>query len=110
MSNEFKETETTGKYISSKYDYDLYNEEDNKKMPLVRVQRYFSKKTNEESWRFFENTKKTIEISAELLNKEEISFLRSAEGILFCLKKYKENKDLNFIKNSISNFINSKGK
>jgi hypothetical protein len=84
MSGEFKEIESTGKYLSSKYDYDLYNEEDNKKMPMVRIQRHFVKKTMEEKWKFYENTKKTIEIDSQDLSEKEKDFLRKPEGILFC--------------------------
>jgi len=93
MSGEFKETESIGKYVSSRYDYELYNEEDNKKLPMVRIQRHFSQKTNEEKWKFYENSKKTIEICSTELTEKEIFFLRKPEGILFCLKEYKQNKN-----------------
>lgn len=106
MAGEFKETESIGKYISSKFDYDLYHDDDNKKMPMVRIQRFVNKKTSEESWKFFENLKKTIEVNSDSFLENELKFLRSTEGILFCLKKYKENKNKEFIINSIKDFIN----
>mgnify|MGYP007049879613 CR=1 FL=1 len=104
MAGEFKETESVGKYISSKFDYDLYNDEDNKKMPIVRIQRFFNKKTQDESWRFFENSKKTIEIFANSFDEKELNFIRSPNGILFCLKIYKQNKDADFIIKNIKDF------
>ena len=91
MAGEFKETESVGKYISSKFDYDLYNDEDNKK-------------TQDESWRFFENSKKTIEIFANSFDEKELNFIRSPNGILFCLKIYKQNKDADFIIKNIKDF------
>lgn len=105
MSGEFKDTESTGKYLSSRYDYDLYNEEDNKKMPMVRIQRHYVKKTSEEKWKFYENTKKIMEIDSLELTDKEKDFLRTPNGILFCLKKYKEKKDIEFIKSSLKEHI-----
>lgn len=105
MSGEFKEVESSGKYLSSRYDYDLYTEEDNKKMPMVRIQRYFVKKSSEEKWKFYENTKKTMEIDSSQLTDKEKDFIRSAAGILFCLKKYKEKKDINYIITSLKEHL-----
>lgn len=89
MSGEFKEKETIAKYVSSKFDYDLYHEEDDKKFPVIRIKFAYDKKTKLTKLKFFENTKNVINIDFSDLNETEIKFVQSVEGINFCLNQYK---------------------
>lgn len=89
MSSEFKEKESIAKYVSSKFDYDLYHEEDHKKFTVIRLKYVFDKKNKTEKWKFFENTKNTASISKELLNDEEVKFIQTPEGFNYCINLYK---------------------
>lgn len=87
--SDFKEKETIAKYVSSKFEHDLYHDEDHKKFPLVRIKNFFDKKTKKSKWKFFENSKNTLTLEEEILSENQIKFLQTVEGINFCLKNYK---------------------
>lgn len=103
--SEFKEKESIAKYVSSKFDYELYHDEDNKKHVVVRIKSLFDKKTKTTKFRFFENTKNTITLSSEELNEKQIKFIQSVEGVNYCLAEYKKGSKT---KNSILEKINLK--
>lgn len=105
--SEFKEKETVAKYVSSKFDHDLYHEDDDKKFSMIRIKLFVDKKTKNLKWKFFENTKNTIVLDGDSMSEEEINFIKSPEGINFCLKEYKlgfktEEKIKNKIKEQLS--------
>lgn len=80
--------ESIPKYISSKFEYDLYNDEDNKVEQIIRIKRESKK---EEKWSFYENKKNLFIINASELNESCMKFLRTPEGIIHCIKFCKLN-------------------
>ncbi|MCZ2224612.1 MAG: hypothetical protein LC122_13385 [Chitinophagales bacterium] len=92
--------ETTPKYISSKYEMDLYDEDNAKPSKSIRIKRIL---VGGEKWRFFDGSKNTLTVLADELNENEVKFLRTAEGVLFCLNKYKQGiTSLDGIKKNLS--------
>ena len=92
-TNEFSGGEETKdssiKYTLSKYEYDLYHEEDDVVNPLIRVKR-FSLPNKNEKWKFFEDNKVTFTLEGAKLTNKEREFLRTVDGINFLLNSYKE--------------------
>jgi len=105
ITDEFKESNS--KYTLSKFERDLYYEEDNIIEKIIRIRRYPSSTNKEEKWKLFEDNKVMLTIESEELTKKEKKFLRSVEGVVFLIKKYKlglNSSDLLIkeIKNNIS--------
>jgi hypothetical protein len=90
--------ESTPKYISSKFEYDLFDDEDNKVNVCVRIKRITSPT---EKWRFYENKKNTITIESSELKEDQIKFIRTVEGINYCISFYKNLKERRDIKNKL---------
>jgi len=84
-SDDFKEPSL--KYNLSKFEYDLYHEEDDIAEKIIRVKRFAT--SNNEKWKIFEDSKVTLIIEGTKLSKKEKEFLRTVEGINFLLSKYK---------------------
>ena len=89
------------KYSLSKFEYDLYHEEDDKVEKVIGVKRV-SMPNNGEKWKIYENGKVMFIIEGTKLNNKEKEFLRSIDGVNFLIAEYKQGiKSFNYIKNEI---------
>lgn len=86
MSDEFKDQNF--KYNLSKFEYDLYHDEDDIVEKVIRVKR-FSLPNNGEKWKIFEDNKAMYIVEGAKLTKKEREFLRSIDGITFLVQQYK---------------------
>lgn len=77
------------KYSLSKFDFDLYHEEDDIANKVIRIKR-ISIPNKGERWKILEDNKVMMTIESNKLTNKEIDFLRSVEGINFLMKQYKE--------------------
>ncbi len=85
INEEFKEQNI--KYNLSKFEYDLYHDEDNVVEKVIRVKRVAT--AGSEKWKIFENTKVMVTVEGSKLSTKEKEFLRSANGVNFLLAQYK---------------------
>lgn len=93
------------KYILSKFEYDLYHEEDDKANKVIRVKR-FSLPNKGERWKIFEDTKVVFVLEGIKLSKKERDFLRTPDGFSFLINEYKNGiKSFNALKASIKDNI-----
>ena len=93
------------KYVLSKFEYDLYHEEDDVSNPVVRVRR-FSLPNKGERWKIFEDNKVVFIIEGSKLAKKERTFLRTIDGINFVINQYKNGiKSFNSFKTEIKKRI-----
>lgn len=76
------------KHILSKYEYDLYKEEDDVAQKVIRVKR-FSMPNKGEKWKIFEDTKVIFVLDGTKLNNKEKEFLRTVDGVNFLIKQFK---------------------
>jgi hypothetical protein len=84
-SEDFKDQNV--KYNLSKFEYDLYHDEDNIVEKVIRVKRFSS--DNTEKWKIFENTKVIITLEGSKLSTKEKEFLRTVEGVNFLINQCK---------------------
>jgi hypothetical protein len=95
MTKSYDEERDTGggssgiKFALSKYEYDLYHEEDDVSNPIIRIKR-FALPNKSEKWKFYENTKVTLVLEGTKLTAKEKEFIRTVDGINFLLRGYKE--------------------
>lgn len=85
-SDDFKDSNL--KFNPSRFEYDLYHEEDNVVEKIINVRR-FVLPNNGERWKILENTKIMFVIEGDKLSKKEKIFLRSVEGFNFIIQLYK---------------------
>lgn len=98
-SEDFKDSNV--KYVLSKFEHDLYKEEEDVAEKVIRVKR-FSLPNKGERWKIFEDTKAVFVIEGTKLTNKEKDFLRGAEGLTFLIAKYKEGiKSFNSLKAEI---------
>lgn len=91
------------KHILSKYEYDLYKEEDDVAQKVIRVKR-FSMPNKGEKWKIFEDTKVIFILEGTKLNNKEKDFLRTVEGVTFLIKQFKTGiKSFNALRKEIKN-------
>lgn len=76
------------KPVLSKFEYDLYHEEDDISMPIIRI-KHFNLPRNGDRWKIFKDNKIMMTIEGAKLNKKERAFLRGLEGINFLISEYK---------------------
>lgn len=89
------------KYNLSKFEYDLYHEEDDKSEKVIRVKRV-SMPNKGEKWKIFEDNKVMFIVEGSKLNNKEKEFLRTVDGVNFLIAQYKEGiKSFNSLKNEI---------
>ncbi len=89
------------KYSLSKFEYDLYHEEDDKVEKVISVKRV-SMPNKGEKWKISENGKVMFIIEGTKLTNKEKEFLRSIDGVNFLIAEYKQGiKSFNYIKNEI---------
>lgn len=99
QSEDFKDTNV--KYVLSKFEHDLYKEEEDVAEKVIRVKR-FSLPNKGERWKIFEDVKVAFIIEGAKLSNKEKEFLRSADGLTFLIAKYKEGiKSFNSLKSEI---------
>lgn len=89
------------KYSLSKFEYDLYHEEDDKAEKVIRVKRV-SMPNKGEKWKIFEDNKVMFVLEGTKLNNKEKDFLRTIDGVNFLITQYKAGiKSFNSLKNEI---------
>lgn len=95
-NEEFKDTNV--KYVLSKFEYDLYHEEDDVAEKVIRIKR-FSLPNKGERWKIFDDAKVAFVVEGSKLTNKEKEFLRGADGFTFLIAKYKEGiKSFNALK------------
>jgi hypothetical protein len=93
------------KHPLSKFEYDLYHEEDDIDMPVVRVKR-FSMPNKGEKWKIFENGKPVFIVEGTKLSNKEKEFLRTVDGVNFLIAQHKQGiKSFNTLKGEIKKKI-----
>ena len=103
---DFKDTNL--KYNLSKFEYDLYHEEDDVAEKVIRV-KHISMPNKQEKWKVMFDNKVTFIIEGSKLGKKEREFLGTIEGFNFILKQAKLGiKSLNSFKNDLKKIIYSK--
>ena len=89
------------KYNLSKFEYDLYHEEDDKAEKVIRVKRV-SMPNKGEKWKIFEDNKVMFTVEGTKLTNKEKDFLRSVDGVNFLIAQYKQGiKSFNSLKKEI---------
>src|SRR5512135_2494685 len=89
------------KYNLSRFEYDLYHEEDDKSQKVIRVKRV-SMPNKGEKWKIFEDNKVMFIVEGSKLNNKEKEFLRTVDGVNFLIAQYKEGiKSFNSLKKEI---------
>ena len=85
----------------SKFEYDLYHEEDYVTLPVIRVKRT-STSNKIEKWKIFENNTAVFVVEGAKLSNKEKEFLRTPDGFNFLISEYKAGiKSFNSLKISI---------
>jgi hypothetical protein len=93
--------ESSSKHNLSKFDYDLFHEEDDKTEKIIRV-KHFNLPNNGDRWKIFENNKILHTIEGSKLTKKEKNFLKSVDGAVWLLSKAKSGiKSFNALKTEI---------
>lgn len=93
--------DSASKHPLSKFDYDLYKEEDDIALPVIRVKRT-SLPNKGERWKIFSDGKQMLVIEGSKLNNKEKDFLRTIDGVNFLIARYKAGvKSFNALKKSI---------
>jgi hypothetical protein len=77
------------KLILSKFEYDLFHDEDNVINKVIRVKR-FGSPTKGETWKIYEDSRIANIIDGKKLTKKEKMFLYTPEGIGFIVRQHKE--------------------
>lgn len=86
VTEEFKDQNQ--KYNLSKFEFDLYHEEDDKVEKVIRVKRV-SMPNKGEKWKIFEDNKVMFVLEGTKLTNKEKEFLHTVEGINFLISRYK---------------------
>jgi len=126
MSNKPNNTETTSNiptlseeskdrnqhYNLSKFEYDLYHEEDDIAEKVIRVKRV-SLPNKGERWKVFSDNKIIFTIEGNKLSKKEKEFLQTIDGVNFILTHAKSgftsfNKFRVELKNKVDNKLSDK--
>ena len=89
------------KYNLSKFEYDLYHEEDDVAEKVIRVKRV-AMPNKGEKWKIFEDNKVMFVVEGTKLTNKEKDFLRTVDGVNFLITQYKQGiKSFNSLKNEI---------
>lgn len=89
------------KYNLSKFEYDLYHEEDDVAEKVIRVKRV-SMPNKGEKWKIFEDNKVMFVVEGTKLTNKEKEFLRTIDGVNFLIAQYKQGiKSFNSLKKEI---------
>jgi len=87
VTEEFKDQNQ--KYNLSKFEFDLYHEEDDKVEKVIRVKRV-SMPNKGEKWKIFEDSKVMFVLEGTKLTNKEKEFLHTVDGINFLINQYKQ--------------------
>jgi len=87
-SGSSEDLKDTNKYNLSKFEYDLYHEEDDVAEKVIRV-KHFSLPNKGDRWKIFEDNKILQIIEGGKLTNKEKEFLRSVEGATWLLSRAK---------------------
>lgn len=99
VTEEFKDQNQ--KYSLSKFEFDLYHEEDDKAEKVIRVKRV-SMPNKGEKWKIFEDSKVMFVVEGSKLTNKEKDFLRTVDGVNFLISQYKLGiKSFNSLKTEI---------
>lgn len=115
MNNSSENTNTEQqsiKHILSKYEYDLYKEEDDIVQPIIRVKRC-SMPNKGVKWKIMLDNKVSFIIEGLKLSKKEKEFLETVNGFNFILNQAKAGiKSFNNFKKELKNIlaVNTKNK
>jgi len=86
------------KHTFSKYEYDLYTEDQDIQFPIVRV-KHTTLPGKIDRWRIFEDNKVVLVLDGNKFTKKERSYLYTIEGVSFIISQYKLGvKSLNGLK------------
>lgn len=89
------------KYNLSKFEHDLYHEEDDVAMPVIRV-KHVSLPNKGDRWKIFEDNKVAFIVEGTKLTNKEKEFLCTVDGVNFLITQYKQGiKSFNSLKNAI---------
>lgn len=89
------------KYSLSKFEYDLYHEEDDVAEQVIRVKRV-SMPNREEKWKVMSDNKLIFTIESPKISKKEREFLQTIDGFNFILGQAKTGiKSLNSFRNEL---------
>jgi hypothetical protein len=93
--------EQNSKFNLSKFDFDLYHEEDDKAETVIRIKRV-SMPNKGEKWKVMTDNKVTFVVEGAKLSKKEREFLRTVDGLNFLIAQFKQGiKSFNSLKNEI---------
>lgn len=99
VTEEFKDQNQ--KYNLSKFEFDLYHEEDDKVEKVIRVKRV-TMPNKGEKWKIFEDNKVMFVVEGSKLTNKEKEFLHTVDGINFLIAQYKAGiKSFNSLKAEI---------
>lgn len=96
------------KYSLSKFEYDLYHEEDDKTEKVIRVKRV-AMPNNGEKWKVMNDNKIVFTIESTKISKKEREYLQTVDGFNFILTQAKIGiKSLNSFRNDLKKHVNKK--
>lgn len=96
------------KYNLSKFEYDLYHEEDDISEPVVRVKRV-SMPNKGEKWKVMHDNKIIFTVESTKISKKEREYLQTIEGFNFILAQAKTGiKSLNSFRTELKKIIDKK--
>jgi hypothetical protein len=91
----------SSKFILSKIEDELYKEDANVVMPLIRV-KHITLPNKGDRWRIFADAEQVIVIEGKKLTKKERTFLRGLDGVSFLIAQIKAGtKSFSGIKSAI---------
>jgi hypothetical protein len=95
----------TSRYNLSKFEYDLYHEEDDITLPIIRIKR-ISMPNKGERWKIYQDDKVVFTVEgSKLLNKEK-DYLKTADGFNFLIAQQKQGiKSLNALRTELKKKI-----
>jgi len=96
------------KYNLSKFEFDLYHEEDDKIEKVIRVKR-ISMPNNGEKWKILNDNKIIFIIESTKISKKEREYLQTVDGFNFMLTQAKIGiKSINSFKNELKKNIDKR--
>jgi SMC interacting uncharacterized protein involved in chromosome segregation len=96
------------KYSLSKFEYDLYHEEDDKSEKVIRVKR-ISMPNKGEKWKVMNDNKVIFIIEGSKISKKEKEYLQTVDGFNFILTQAKMGiKSLNSFRSELKKIVDKK--
>jgi hypothetical protein len=85
-SEDFKDQ--TSKHHLNKFEYDLYHEEDDIALPIIRV-KHIGLPNKGERWKIFQDNKIILTVEGSKLSNKQKEFLRTVDGVNWLLSQAK---------------------